>query len=489
MNLFSKVVVQFVLCFGLTSILIAQDLKYIEYDTDLIAPSVYKARREKLMAQMGNDAVAVFYSAPERNRNNDVDYEFRQDDNFYYLTGFTEPNAILVLIPKGISVQSAEDTAKMVTVKEILFVQSRNAQREQWTGRRFGPAGAMKLRGSEYALTNDKFKTTLPVISSSVNAKTWYVPAFRNDFTGQIAQLIQPLRTMLDLGQPLNTAIERKDTTTQVKDPTAMVRKMRIIKSPEEIELLTKATKITTTAHVQAMMSTEPGMAEYQIQGLYEYVFRNMGSEYAGYPCIVGAAENSVILHYNTNRRALKDGDLLLSDCAAEYHGYSSDVTRTFPVNGKFSKRQREIYQIVYDAQNAAIAVIKPGAKWLDVSMKADSVIKEGLFDLGLIKDKNSMEYRKFYMHGLGHAVGLNVHDVGQPVLEAGMLYTVEPGIYIAEGIEGINPEYYNIGVRIEDVVLVTPEGNKVLSADAPREMSAIEELMKKKGIGNQPLK
>ncbi|MBI3578891.1 MAG: Xaa-Pro dipeptidase [Ignavibacteriales bacterium] len=250
-----------------------------------------------------------------------------------------------------------------------------------------------------------------------------------------------------------------------------------------------KATKISTTAHMQAMMSCEPGMAEYQIQGLYEYVFRRMGAEYAGYPCIVGAAENSVILHYNTNRRSLKDGDLLLNDCAAEYHGYSSDVTRTFPVNGKFSKRQREIYQIVLDAQNAAIALIKPGAEWRTISAAADSVIKEGLFNLGLIKDKKSMEFRKFYMHGLGHPVGLDVHDIGQPVMEPGMLYTVEPGIYISESIEGINPEYYNIGVRIEDVVLVTPDGNKLISADAPREISAIEELMKKKGIGNQPLK
>lgn len=490
MKFFPKAILHLWLCIGFTAFLVAQDVKYLEYDTDLIAPSVYKARREKLIQQMGNDAVAVFYSAPERNRNNDVDYEYRQDDNFYYLTGFTEPNAILFLIPKGISVQSTQDTAKMVTVREILFVQSRNPQFEQWTGRRYGAAGAIKLRGLEHALTNENFKTMLPVISSSVKAKTWYVPNFRPDFTGQIAQLVQPLRTMLDLSQPLNSTVERRDTTTEVKDPTPMVRKMRIIKSPEEIELLTKATKITALAHMQAMMSCEPGMTEYELKGLYEYIFRRGGAEYGGYPCIVGAAENSVILHYNTDRRTIKDGDLVLNDCAAEYHNYSSDVTRTFPANGKFSKRQREIYQIVYDAQNAAIAMIKPGVKWREeVSAKADSVIKEGLFKLGLIKDKSGMEFRKFYMHGLGHAVGLDVHDVGQPVLEAGMLYTVEPGIYISEGMEGVNPEYYNIGVRIEDVVLVTPDGNKVLSADAPREMSAIEELMKKKGIGNQPLK
>jgi Xaa-Pro aminopeptidase len=467
------------------TVCLAQDVKYIEYDTDLISPSVYKARREKVMQEIGNDAVAVFYAASERVRNNDVNYLYHQDDNFFYLTGFTEPNAVLVLIPRGASVKSVEDTSKMITVKEVLFVQSRDPAREQWTGRRFGPTGAMKLRGIEYAATNDKIQ---PMLGSLVGGgfrgfgqgqaqRLLYVPTFRADMSGEIVELLRPLKGIMD----------RMSTQDALRDPTPIVRKMRIIKSPEEIEMLKKASEISATAHSQAMMSVEPGMKEYELDAIYQYVFKKMGAEYPGYPCIVGAGENSVILHYESNRRPIKDGDLVLADCAAEYHGYSSDVTRAYPANGKFTKAQKEIYQIVYNAQKAAIAKIKPGANWQrEVSPAADSVLIEGLTKLGLIKGRQ--ELRKFYMHGLGHPVGLYVHDVGQPTMESGMLYTVEPGIYISED-SGADPQYHNIGVRIEDVVLVTPEGNVTLSAGAPREISEIEAMMKKKGIGNQPLK
>jgi Xaa-Pro aminopeptidase len=263
---------------------------------------------------------------------------------------------------------------------------------------------------------------------------------------------------------------------------------MRAVKTNEEIALLTKATQITALAHAQAMMSTEPGMYEYELSALYEYIFRRMGAEYGGYPNIVGAGENSIILHYNTNRKQLKDGEVVLADCAAEYHGYSSDVTRTWPVNGRFTPAQRDIYQLVLDAQNAAIAMMKPGANWSDISNKSADVIEDGLFRLGLIKEKNRREFRRFHLHGLGHPIGLNVHDVGQAVMEPGMIYTVEPGVYIGE-VEGVDPKYHNIGVRIEDVILVTEDGPKLLSGDAPREISAIESLMKKKGIGNQPVR
>ncbi len=473
-----------VLSLFFVSLSFAQELKYIEYDADFIQPTVYKARREKLMQEIGTDAVALFYAAPVRNRNWDVDYLYRQDDNFYYLTGFTEPNAILVLAPRGVSVPSVEDSTKMVTVKEILFVQARDPSREQWTGRRYGPAGAMKLRGLEYAVANDRFKSMLSLFfgfgfrAPGQAQRLLYVPTIRADVTGEIAELLHPLRSMM----------ERMSLQDALRDPTPIVRRMRIIKSPEEIEMLKKATEISAIAHNQAMMSVEPGMKEYELDAIYQYVYKKMGAEYPGYPCIVGSRENSVILHYESNRRQIQDGDLVLADCAAEYHGYSSDVTRTYPANGKFTKPQRDVYQIVLDAQKAAIAKIRPGVNWGEVSAAADSVLMEGLFRLGLIKNKNRMDLRKFYMHGLGHPVGLNVHDVGQPAMELGMLYTVEPGIYIAED-SGADPQYQNIGVRIEDVVLVTPEGNVTLSASSPREISEIEALMKKKGIGNQPLK
>jgi Xaa-Pro aminopeptidase len=474
----------FAALFFFTVVSFAQDLRYIEYDHDLIAPSVYKARREKVMQEIGNDAVAIFYSAPIRNRNNDVDYPYRQDDNLYYLTGFPEPNAILVLVPRGVAVRSPDDTSKVISVREILFVQPKDPLREQWTGRRYGPAGAMKLRGLEYALTNDKFQSMLAQLigfgfrGPEQGQRLLYVPTFSADLTGEIAELLQPLKRVM----------ERAARNNELRDPTPIVRKMRIIKSPEEIEMLRKATEISVVAHNQAMMSVEPGMREYEVAAVYEYVFKKMGAAAPGYPCIVGSGENSIILHYESNRRQIRDGDLVLADCGAEYHGYSSDVTRTYPANGKFSRPQREIYQIVLDAQKAAIAKIKPGVQWSEVSAAADSVLMEGLFKLGLIKTKSRAELRKFYMHGLGHPVGLNVHDVGQPTMEPGMVYTVEPGIYISED-SGVDPRYHNIGVRIEDVVLVTPEGNVVLSAGSPREISEIESLMKKRGVGNLPLR
>jgi Xaa-Pro aminopeptidase len=453
----------------------AQDLKYLEYDTDLIPGLVYKERREKLMQQIGNEAVAVFYTNPERNRNADLDFPYAPNSDFYYLTGFREPNAILVLVPKGTNVRSLEDSTKNVTVREILFAQPRNPQFEKWNGRRYGPAGAMKLRGFEYATTNDKFKTMLQPMLFSAQAKSLYVPTLRSDLSGDLAELLQPLKSMMD----------QFGGYVELRDPTALVRKMRVVKSPEEIALLAKATEISAAAHRQALMSVEPGMGEYELEAVYEYVFRKLGAEQNGYPCIVTSGENSVILHYNTNRRKIKDGDVVLADCAAEYRGYSSDITRTYPANGKFTKAQREIYQIVLDAQKAAIAAVKPGVAWQEASKKADEVLTEGLFKLGIIKEKKTQAMKKFYYHGLGHPVGLNVHDVGQPMMEAGMVYTVEPGLYIAEGSEGVDPAYYNIGVRIEDVILVTADGNKNLSAAAPREIAEIEALMKQKGVGN----
>jgi len=456
----------------------AQDIKYLEYDADLISGQVYQARRGRLMEKIGNEAIAIVYANPVRNRNADLEYPYAQSSDFFYLTGFREPNAILVLIPKGTVVRNPSDSTKTLTVREILFVQARNAISEKWEGRRYGPEGAMKLRGLEHAVTNDKFKTMLPAMFWGGGGKFLYVPPFRADLAGEIAELLQPLKSSIDQMQQWHAPIE-------TRDPTPLVRKMRVIKSPEEIAMLAKATEISAAAHRQAMMSVEPGMGEYELEAIYEYVFRKLGAEQNGYPCIVASGENSVILHYNTNRRKIKDGDVVLADCAAEYRGYSSDVTRTYPANGKFTKAQREIYQLVLDAQKAAIAAMKPGVTWQELSKISSGTIMEGLFKLGLIKEKTPQELSRFSYHGLGHPVGLNVHDVGQPTMEAGMIYTVEPGIYIAEGSAGVDPAYYNIGVRIEDVILVTADGNKNLSISAPREIAEIETLMKQKGVGN----
>lgn len=468
--------------FCLSSLIFSQQdstLKYIQYDTDLISPATFKARRDSVMKMIGNDAAAIFYSAPERMRNADVDYLYRQSDNFYYLTGFTEPNSILILSPKGFKIKITDSTSQIVN--EALFVQEKNPLAETWTGRRFGTGGAMKLIGLQFALTNDKFKSAFSSVMFS-GIKYLYAPPITSDVNGEIRELLSPLQNWID-------NIKVRNSKVELRDPSAMIHTMRVIKSPEEIEMLKKASEISAVAHNQAMMSVEPGLFEYELQALYEYSFRRQGSEYTGYPCINGAGENSVILHYNSNRKKINNGDLVLSDCAAEYHGYSSDVTRTYPANGKFTKEQKEIYQLVLNAQNAAIAIIKPGVLWREVSAAADSVIENGLFALGIIKEKDGKKFRKYFNHGLGHPVGLNVHDVGQNMMAPGMLYTVEPGIYIPETSDGVDAKYSNIGVRIEDVLLVTETGHKNLSEGSPREINEIETLMKKKGIGNQPLK
>lgn len=451
---------------------------YLRYDDDLMPNGVYKIRRDSIMKMIGERSAAIFYASPERMRNGDVDFQYRQADNFLYLTGFNEPNAILVLSPKGI--RAKVNDSLTITANEVLFVQPRNAMMESWTGRRYGPEGAMHLLGLQAATTNDNFKQSFRQIVSGIDYL--YAQPITSDVTGPLCDLLAPLQSFTDNSKQNNSKIE-------LRDPNAMVHTMRIIKTSDEIALVRKATDISVQAHLQAMMSVEPGMHEYEVQALYEYVFRRLGAEYAGYPCITGAGENSVILHYDTNRKKIRNGELVLADCAAEYHGYSSDVTRTYPANGKFTKEQKEIYTIVLNAQKAAIAAIKPGVQWTDVSAAADSVIAEGLFSLGIIQSKAGHGFKKFYNHGLGHPVGLNVHDVGQSRLVAGMLYTVEPGIYIPENSPGVDPKYFNIGVRIEDVILVTETGNENLSVALPREMGEIESVMKKKGIGNQPLK
>lgn len=466
---------------NLTTIVCSQELNYLVYDRDQIPNSVYRSRRDALISELGTDAVAILYAAPERTRNADTDYRYRQDDNFYYLTGFNEPNAILLLSGRGMAVVDVLDSMKIDTVKEVLFVQSRNPRFEQWTGRRFGPEGAMKLLGVRYAVGIEKFTSMFASLVPMRSLKYLYVANLAKETSGRISEMLQPVRSSID-------QLKANGSPIEVRDPSPIVKKFRAVKSQEEIALITKAAHISALAHRQAMMSCNPGMSEYELQAVYEYVFGKLGSEYPAYPCIIGSAENSVVLHYNTNRRTIANGDIVLADCAAEYHNYASDVTRTFPANGRFSAPQRRIYQIVLDAQNSAIEMMKPGVVWADVTAKADSVLENGLYALGLIKERNKREFRKFYPHGLGHAVGLDVHDVSSPVMMPGVVYTIEPGIYIPDNIQGIDPQYFNLGVRIEDDILITSDGHKVLSEEAPREIEQIEALMKQKGIGRLPI-
>ena len=463
-----------------------QDLKYLSYDKDLVSPKVFKCRRDSLMKLMGKESMAIFYSGPERQRNGDVNFLFHQDENFYYLTGFNEPNSILLLIPAGLYLPSISDSTKKIKTQEILLVQKRVKSKEQWTGRTFGVGGALNILGMDYSMTTDQFPSIFLRALESEGLKILFYKALADDANASMKNLLSPVSSYL-------AEIDSRHVRKTIIDPRPLLFQLRSIKSEEEISLIRKASEISAFAHRQSMKSVEPGMYEYQLQGIYEYIYHIKGAEYTGYPCIIGSGENSVILHYESNRKQIQNGELVLADCAAEYHNYSSDVTRTYPANGHFSPEQRAIYEIVLKAQKACIEMVKKGTQWKEVQLKSEEIITDGLFRLGIIKEKSYTQMRRFYMHGVGHPVGLNVHDVGinnfeesgQRVLKPGMLYTVEPGIYISEGSEGVDPKYFNVGVRIEDVILVTVNGNENLSAGAPREIKDIESLMREKGIGN----
>ena len=457
----------------------AQDLRYLQYDTDLSSPEVYRARRDSLRAKMAPEAVAFFFSPGVKMRNGDQDFPFRPDDNMYYLTGLNEPNAVLIISTKGITLPDPADEKKTVTVSEVLYVQPRDPQREKWVGRSLGPEGAMQLRGIGLALPNEKFAARFfPHVQGT---KTVYVSLGSAETTGDMAQYWKPVLNFLD-------QLRQFYSTMKIEDHASIVNAMRRVKTPDEIRLIAKASEISAEAHIEGMKSAEPGMHEFELEGVYHHVTRKLGGEAEAYPAIVASGENGPILHYNTNRRQMKNGDLVLVDYGSEYHLYASDVTRTYPVNGSFTPAQREIYQIVLDAQEAAIAMIKPGVTWQSVNQKAREVVADGLLKLGLITDKSNEQVGRFYYHGLGHSVGLNVHDVSTQVLEPGVVYTVEPGVYIADGLEGVDPKYWNTGVRIEDTIVVTEDGCRNLSVAAPRTIKEIEQLMKKKGLGNQSL-
>ncbi len=460
-------------------------------DLDLLPISFFKSNRESLMSAIGNDAIAIFYSNSLKTRSNDVEYRFKQDNNFYYLTGLEEPDAVLVLVPAGFSPSVLKlagkatgkyyditlDTVKSdLKIREVLFLKERDSLREVWTGRTLGTKGAMEKLGFQLALPIDDFKSLIRAIIFASRAKTIYFPYPTGCYEGKVKESIETLESILN----------SQRSRLQFSDPTPILAKMRMIKKPEEIELIKKAVDITVKAHRQVMMSCEPGMYEYELQALAEYVFTKFGSEYTAFPSIIGSGENSVILHYSSNRKKIKDGDLIVVDIGAEYHNYCADVTRTIPANGKFTQEQREIYEIVLRAQEEVIKMVRPGVSFIDLQLKAREVIADGLLKLGIIKDKN--EVGKYFMHGVTHHLGLDVHDVGIPGnLEPNMVITIEPGIYIPAGSD-CDSKYWNIGVRIEDDVLVTDKGCVVLSLGAPKTIDEIERLMKRRGIGNEPI-
>jgi Xaa-Pro aminopeptidase len=428
----------------------------------------YARRRRELMALMEPGSIAILPSASLKIRNGDVEFHFRQNSDFHYLTGFDEPGAVVVLIP-------GREHGEC-----ILFCREREATHEMWHGKVTGPERAMQLYGMDDAFPNSDIDDILPGLIEG-RSRLYYAMGVDPDFDNQIIEWVRLIRTN-DQG-----GAQPPGEFTQLE---LYLHELRLYKSAAEIELIRLAAAATVSGHNRAMHSVSPGMMEYELEAELLHEFAMNGARWPAYPSIVGGGNNACVLHYLQNEDQLMAGDLVLVDAAGEYENYACDVTRTFPVNGRFSPAQAEVYEIVLKAQTAAIEEIVPGNTWNQPHEAAVRALTLGLVNLGVLEGDideliESEAYIEYYMHKTGHWLGLDVHDVGEyqvngqwRVFEEGMVTTIEPGLYFAEDMLEIPVQYRGIGIRIEDDVLVTKTGHEVLTADIPREVVAIEEFM-----------
>lgn len=426
-----------------------------------------RSQLAEFMRRMDPKAIAIIPSAREATRSNDTQYRFRQDSDFLYLTGFEEPEAIAVLAPTR-------------DQKFTMFLRPRDPEREIWDGKRAGIEGAKSEYGADAALPIAEFGEKLEEILDGAPT-LYYRLGVNPDLDETIIRQIARMR-----------AINRKPIhpPTTIIDPATIVHEMRVLKSEAEIELMQRAADIAAQAHVEAMKAVRAGMKEYQVEALIEQIFRREGAAAPAYTSIVGAGTNATVLHYINNDGDLRDGELLLVDAGAEYKGYASDITRTYPINGKFTKAQREIYDLVLEAQKACVEMVRPGVTHDQLKQHSVEVLTAGMVRLGLLQGEpeeliKEEKYKQFYMHGLGHMLGIDVHDVGRyyfdkesRALEPGVVMTVEPGLYIAPDTKDIPEQYLGIGVRIEDDVLCTTNGPRVLTNKVPKDAGEIEALM-----------
>ncbi|MES1926296.1 Xaa-Pro aminopeptidase [Salinisphaera sp. T31B1] len=423
-------------------------------------------RRRQLAQIVGERGVAIIAATPERNRNNDVDYPYRPNSDFRYLTGFSEPEAIAVIAPgfdKG---------------DYLLFCRERDAEAETWVGRRAGLEGAMAWYDADHAVAIDDFSAWLPRLLDG-RERLYLTLGQHQSFEHGVLQALERLRSQGRRGTP----------PEQIVALDKIVHEMRLRKSDAEIALMRQAAATSARAHVAAMQAAAPGVAEYQLAAVLHFAFEAEGMTWA-YPSIVGAGENGCVLHYIENAARIADGDLVLIDAGAEYRGYAGDITRTFPANGRFSAAQRRVYDIVLAANRAGIAAARAGAPANAPHQAALRVLVDGMIALGWCEGSvdeviESESYRPFFMHGTSHWLGMDVHDVGDyksddewRPLEPGMVLTVEPGLYVRAGNERVAREYWNIGIRVEDDVVITAEGSEVLTAGVPKDPDAIEALM-----------
>jgi Xaa-Pro aminopeptidase len=416
--------------------------------------------------------LAIIPTAPERLRNRDSDFPFRFDSYFHYLSGFPEPEAVVVLI--------AGDRSKSNPAKSILFCREKNVEREIWDGYRYGPEAARETFGFDEAYAVDRIEELLPQLMANQPA-LYYSPGFDTAWDGRVMDWLNKVRAQARTGVT---------APTEIRDVHVLLDEMRLIKDANELAAMRRAAAISAAAHCRAMRAAKPGATEYQIEAELLHEFRREGSQSPAYGSIVASGPNSCVLHYRGNDRTMRDGEMLLIDAGCEFDGYASDITRTFPVNGKFSGPQKAVYDIVLASQAAAIAEVKPGSTYNQPHDAATRVLAQGMIDLGLCKGPldallESGDYRRFYMHRTGHWLGLDVHDCGEykidgewRALRAGMVLTVEPGFYVREA-DDIPKDFWNIGVRIEDDVLVTETGSEVLSSGVPKKTADIEALMR----------
>ena len=429
----------------------------------------FKQRRDHLAQKMGANSVAIIATRAEMYRNRDADYKYRADSSFYYLTGFAEPEAVAVL----------ETFAEGETYRYSLFCRERNREMEIWNGYRAGVEGAVEIYGADEAFAIDLLDQE--IIAKLLNKDRLYFRiGHQAEFDARVSQWIQKA-----------DAQQRRGSTSpaEVIQLDRLIDEMRLKKSAQEIELMQIASNISADAHTRAMQSVKPEMMEYALEAELNYIFGKNGCVPA-YNSIVGGGENACILHYVENNKPLKDGDLVLIDAACEYEFYASDITRTFPVNGKFSPEQKALYNIVLDAQLAAIDATRIGNHYKYPHEVAVKILTQGLVELGLLSGNvdelvESEAFRQFFMHGTGHWLGMDVHDVGAykhgedwRAYEAGMVVTVEPGLYIAPDDETVDMKWRGIGIRIEDDIVVTENGPLVLTKNVVKTVEEIEQLM-----------
>ncbi|MDK2776604.1 MAG: Xaa-Pro aminopeptidase [Pseudomonadota bacterium] len=431
-------------------------------------PREYAKRRAQLMQLMSPNSIAIVPSAPPTIRNRDVEHPFRQDSDFYYLSGFAEEHAVLVLIPGR---EHGE---------YVLFCQEKIKEQEIWTGRRVGPEAAPQVLGCDDAFPISDIDDILPGLIEGKD-RVYASLGVSPNFDHQLMQWVNHIKTQVRNGATPPREFSALDH---------LLHEIRLIKSAAEIKVMQKAADISAEAHTRVMAMVKPGMYEYELEAELLRTFMAAGSRWPAYPSIVGAGDNACILHYTQNTAQIRDGDLILIDAGCELDYYASDITRTFPANGKFSGPQRKLYQLVLDANYAAIAAVKPGVDWNAPHEAAVKVLVAGLVEYGLLSGEvdeliDSQAYKPFYMHKTGHWLGMDVHDVGEyridgewRLLEEGMVMTIEPGLYIAPDDLTVDEQWRGIGIRIEDDVVVTRDGCKVLTTAVVKDVDDIEALI-----------